>query len=348
MQKIFIKNRENLIFLSLLIVLILILKFAGKIILPFVFAFFIAFVVGRVADKLKSVTGLGKKSGGAIFLVIVYLASMSLIFFAAKYALKELSNFVQRFPEIYTEVIVPKFEQAAGWITEKMENDYKVYIEKYSMQITDKILEISGSAAEWISGKIMNVPYILFSIFVTVLASFFICFDYQNIKNFLSRQVSNNVKRYFKEVVAVIGDTARKMLFCSLTLTGITFVILFISFSLFSIDNSFVLSLSLAVLDALPMIGVGIILVPWAIVSALNANYYFAIGLLCTFFIIITIHNILEPKILGKKIGIHPLLSLVAVYIGMSFGGIITVFILMFTFAVVKYLNENGILKFYK
>ncbi len=78
----------------------------------------------------------------------------------------------------------------------------------------------------------------------------------------------------------------------------------------------------IGVLDALPVLGVGMILIPWAVIWLLRGNYWLALGYLVLFLVADLVRQFLEPKILGKEIGIHPALTLVAVYGGFLLYGV--------------------------
>ena len=82
------------------------------------------------------------------------------------------------------------------------------------------------------------------------------------------------------------------------------------------------MALLIAVADALPVIGPGIVLVPWAITCCVSGNYFQGLGLLALFGIVALVRTIIEPKIIGKQFELHPLTTITAMYAGAQLWGI--------------------------
>jgi predicted PurR-regulated permease PerM len=102
----------------------------------------------------------------------------------------------------------------------------------------------------------------------------------------------------------------------------ITFVIMLTGFLIMRVENALLLASVIALLDVLPLIGVGTVLVPWSVFQLLFGNLYLGIGLALIFVVNEVVRQISEPKIVGKSLGIHPLVSLVLLYVGYSVLGI--------------------------
>ena len=100
----------------------------------------------------------------------------------------------------------------------------------------------------------------------------------------------------------------------------------------------------IAVFDILPILGTGGILLPWAAVLFVMGNKPLAAGILILYVIITVIRNIVEPKIVGKQIGLHPLVTLMAMFLGLKTFGIIGMIVLPVSLAVLINLEKNGII----
>ncbi len=339
------KTKEKIGFLLVFCIVFIGFRFAGKIVLPFVVAFVLALFVRKIADKLKSFTGLSTRAGGFACLVLVYLLCMAALFLAARFLIRELGDFIEILPNIYNEKIQPKLNEIFLKISNISEPNSVFY--ELSKQIFNSLADfaknISAKALQLVANIVLSLPEILFSVFVCVLASFFICFDYQKLKEyFLSRLTPKTVVR-IENIKRIIKNTVLKMLWCTGLLFAVTFAQLFIGLKLFNVKHAFVLSFVIALTDALPMLGVGTVLVPWSAACFAMGNLPLGVGLAALFLIITVVRNILEPKIIGKKMGIHPLVSLAVMYIGICIGGILTAILLLFLIVIMKYLNnENG------
>lgn len=105
-------------------------------------------------------------------------------------------------------------------------------------------------------------------------------------------------------------------------LSLLTFGILAAGFLLIGIPNALLLALAISVLDAFPVLGTGTALIPWALISFLQGNGARAVGLLGTYAVITLLRSGLEPKLVGKQLGLDPLVTLMALYAGYKLWGI--------------------------
>ena len=103
----------------------------------------------------------------------------------------------------------------------------------------------------------------------------------------------------------------------------ITFAQLFAGFLIVGLDNSFVLALVVSFVDILPVLGVGTVLVPWAIILMIGGQTRLAIGLLIIFIVVYVLRQYLEPRIVSAQMEVHPLITLIAMYAGLKLAGIL-------------------------
>ena len=103
---------------------------------------------------------------------------------------------------------------------------------------------------------------------------------------------------------------------------GLTFFELFIGFTVLGVKYSFLAALGVALVDILPIFGVGTVLVPWAILMFLTGDQFLGVGILALWAIISVVRQFAEPKIVGKSLGISPVLTLLATYAGLRLFGV--------------------------
>ncbi|HHU73590.1 MAG TPA: AI-2E family transporter, partial [Clostridiales bacterium] len=100
-------------------------------------------------------------------------------------------------------------------------------------------------------------------------------------------------------------------------------IVMFVGFEILRVDYSFLLALGIAFLDFLPVFGTGAILWPWAVVSMISGNYFMAVGLIVIYLICQILKQVLQPKMVGDSIGISPLATLIFMFIGYKFYGVL-------------------------
>ena len=106
----------------------------------------------------------------------------------------------------------------------------------------------------------------------------------------------------------------------------------------------FVIAILTAIIDIVPVLGTGTVLIPWAVISLLNGNYPMAIGLIVMYACITVIRQIIEPKLVAAQLGIPAFLTIVSMFIGSQIFGVLGIFILPITIVMLKLLNDEGII----
>ena len=192
------------------------------------------------------------------------------------------------------------------------------------------IASIASSLLSGIGGAVAafasKIPQRVFFSVVLLIATVYFSLDLERVDRFLlsllprgaRRVVLRGKERSLRVALRYIRSYALLML--------ITFSVLLAGLLLLRVRYALLVAALIALLDALPVIGVGTVLVPWSLYAFLTANASLGIGLLVLLAVNEILRQFLEPKILGKSLGIHPLLTLFLLYAGYSFFGIAGVF----------------------
>lgn len=187
------------------------------------------------------------------------------------------------------------------------------------------INNLTGSLTNWLSEIATNVvtsaPSMLITFVVTIIATCYISKDYAMIRAFLKKQIParylticGNIKELFSKNLLKVGKGY-------LILMGITFVELSVGLLILRVNLAVPISALIAIVDILPVLGVGTILLPWAALSAISGNIFMAVGLLIIYVIISVVRQILEPKVISTQIGMFPLVTLLSMYVGYKLFG---------------------------
>ena len=166
------------------------------------------------------------------------------------------------------------------------------------------------------------------------LNEFFPC----EITPFLSITAAASIAMLQKATATAFGAYMKAQLLLSL---GVFFIIL-IGFFLMNQSYALLLSFVFAVMDFIPLIGAGTVMVPWAIIALLSGNYGLAIQLMIIWAIIIIFRRIFEPKVVGSQTGLSPLLSLMSIYVGMRISGIMGMILGPIAFQIVFSVGKSG------
>lgn len=192
-----------------------------------------------------------------------------------------------------------------------------------SQMLSDFVSEISSGIPKLLGNIIRGFPALLLFVFVTLIAGFYFCLDLDRIHGGIRSILPSAVTSWLTPMKQKAAETAVRYLRAYVLLLLMTFGELLVGFSILKIDYAFLLAAVIALIDILPVFGVGSVLIPWAAVLLVTGNYYRGIGLLIVYACIATVRQIAEPKIVGGSIGLHPLVTLFSMYTGFRFFGVL-------------------------
>ncbi len=206
--------------------------------------------------------------------------------------------------------------------------------------VSDMIKNTLVSAASRLpalAAKVVSaIPQIFVFFAVTVLSAVYFCMDYEKITGFLKERLSANRFAALGRVLSVFGETAVRFARSYLLLFVFVFAALFLGYSLLGEAYAFLFALVTAVVDSLPIFGTGTVLVPLALYHFIIGDVGYGVGACALYLGITVLRQMIEPKILGAGMGIHPLWMLTAMYTGLRLFGIFGMLFAPFCAAVLK------------
>lgn len=186
---------------------------------------------------------------------------------------------------------------------------------------------LADTVSEWVlslAGNLLTaVPEIVLFLLTTLLSAYFFASEREEIRSAvrerLPEQWISRVTAVRRRLRAVLGGYVRAQLHLML----VTFGILLAGLLLLRRPSALLLALLIAVVDALPVFGSGTVLIPWGILSFLRGETALAVGLLLLYASASLTRTFLEPRFLGRQIGLHPLLTLLSLYAGFRLFGVL-------------------------
>ncbi len=210
--------------------------------------------------------------------------------------------------------------------------------------------------ANWINNAgnivvniIVNFPTILIYIIITILSTFFMSCDSKFISDSLEKHLPIKWMKKAEDIINGLFHSLGAYLKAQGILITVTFCELLIGFLLFRVDYAVILAITIAIIDALPILGTGTVLIPWGIVLLIMGDYRLGFCILGLYLFILIVRQTIEPKIVGQQIGIYPLLTLLAMYTGVKFMGLVGVIVGPIVLIILKNVfsgvYERGLLK---
>lgn len=341
---------KTLFVLSIVLLLYLFITRFFVYILPFILAWIIALLVNPLVNFLEKKTRLPRGLFSICLVLLLYAVLTLLIIVGASRLVMELSNILERLPQ-YAVVLRRATED---WIAYG-QNIYINLTPETTEVVRSSIINLINSLASAISGAIgrsMSLlsifPKTLLFIIVTMVSSYMMSKDMYLIRNVFASQVPediiNRIKSVYADLIKALGGFIR----AQLTIMGITFLITITGLYLIGVPYALTMAIVIGVVDALPILGTGAVIIPWAVINIIMKHYSLAAALLVLYGVIVVTRQIIEPKIMGKNIGLHPLATLISLYIGMRIFGIIGILIGPLTLIVIKALQKTSIIPNWK
>lgn len=337
----------NTVFYSIIIALVLIVsKYLLPILLPFVISFIMASVLAIPARKLSGNDSKARRYC-AIIVGIVFFALLFLgIALLGVKMFDWFLGFLEFVPRIYQEEILPLLYELYGIITTQISFADVGIAEKLNSvfqnligTIGNFISSFSVNAIKVLTSGIAGIPGLIIKLILMIISCFFFLMDYDKVINFFNsllpkKKAVETVKWYVKNTLLVY-IRSYTLLFL------LTYVELSVGFQIIGIPYAPIIGLMVAVFDILPILGTGGILLPWVAVLLIIKQIPMGIGMFLLYLVITVIRNILEPKLVGKQIGLHPLATLVSLYVGLKVVGIWGMLIFPTTLAVLNNMRKE-------
>lgn len=210
--------------------------------------------------------------------------------------------------------------------------------------LRDSVLHLSGGVLAALGTGLAALPSILMKVLITLIAAVFMAMDFPQIKKFLRRLFPEEARPFLAEAERFFGRTAPRCTGAYLLLFCLTFCELAAGFWLLHIPQSLSAALLIALLDILPVLGTGTVLLPWAALAFWQRQGSLGMGLLLLYGVITLIRQFLEPRLLGKQIQVHPVLTFLGMLVGLRFFGILGVFLLPMGLAFLRQLHICGLI----
>lgn len=371
----------NIVYYAVIILIaFLAVRYALGVCLPIVAAFFIATLLQRPKNFLTKKTFLKKGSASVVSLFGLLFIMSALVALIGVRAVEEIKGFIeyvtmqiQNFDVFLTNIenAVMSFvgnlpEFLSETLTESLSTIFtqiREYLAGQSTELADSITGSIGNSFSfsWITTPLSGVistakqiPSILIAVVVTLVASCFMASDYEEIKGFIKRQFPREKRKDLSRAKALLKSTLTKMAKAYALIMTVTFTEMFLGLTvlkllgIYSSNFAVIICLVTAVVDIIPVLGTGTILIPWALYNLIVGNYTLAIGLAVIYAVITVIRQIVEPKLVAGQLGLSPVVTISALYLGLKIFGVLGIIILPILVTMLKVLNDEGVIHIWK
>ena len=318
----------------LIVVAILLLVYAVppllSLLAPFVLALIVAWLLNPTVRWLQRKLSVSRKILSMILIILIFCIIGGLLYGVGHMVVSQTRSLFENWSSVMdallgmVDSVVAALNRLGDFVPAGVLTTGEGLAESLSnwlrgLDISGWLTSLAGRAPSLVSG----VSSFAISTVVFIMASYFITSDYPRLRFLLTDRVPADTRTFCGTVKRIFMEAFGGYLKSQLLLSLGVFVILAVGFLIIRQPYGLLLAAVFAVLDFIPIIGAGTVMIPWAVVDLIIGNYVGGIQLLVIWGIIALFRRMGEPKILGDQTGLSPILSLLGIYVGMKVGGVL-------------------------
>lgn len=309
-------------FLGTLLLVYILFRFATYF-MPFLVAGIIAVLIEPAIKVCMNKLKMSRRVSSVIVVALTIVAIVLIIIFGGMAIIKEIMKLSENVRPAIVELT-----QSIDQLSVKLEEMYpdipQNIVDAMESSVIDFVKNFGNLVTDTASKAVkflLSVPTIIINTVITILALIFFTKDRIYVIDMMEHHMPKSwIQKLIevgKEVFSTIGGYIR--VYAKILL--ITFTELYIAFNImnaigFEIPYPLLLAMLVSIVDILPILGVGTVLIPWAVIMFILGQWGFALALLITYGFIFVFRQFIEPKLVSKQFGIHPLITLFAMYAG--------------------------------
>lgn len=324
--------------------------------MPFLIAFVISLIIEPAIKFLMNKAKLTRRTSSIFIFILVFGIIAGLLVWGIITLITESTELLQTlnyyFDTAYKQIenIISNFE----FDKIKIPNEIMTIIQNSTSEILNYLANWTKNFLTNVINIVTSIPTIAIYFVITILALYFICIDkiyiLDQMEHHFPKKWSKKMLIHIKEIATTLGAYLKAQAILIL----ISFVISVVGLYIYkimglNIEFPLLVALGISFVDALPILGSGTVMIPWGVVVALNGDIKLAIAIVGLWILMSIVRQFVEPRIVSNQIGIHPIFTLIAMYTGFKFMGIIGLIIgpiiLIILKNVFSSLIDKGILK---
>lgn len=316
---------DFIIFLIPLSLLFFAVPYIFSLVLPFIIGF-ILFLAANPLNKFLKKYPVPKGLCALLSLVIISAILFLILRLVFSGLINELSSLTRGADRLYSSAM-PRISASFSSVSQKVflpdgiRTGLGKILSSFWEMLSTELVSVLGNITTNVINALKNIPSLVISVFASVFTSFFLLKDsdviFRTIQNFFGEKFVGNVSKIKTSVLKITFSYLKALLI----IESIIFCVLLVGFLILKVKYAVLLALITAIIDAVPIFGTGTILIPMSVFHFLSGDSVLGWGLLALYGAALLTRQLCEPKIVGTKLGIHPLATVFSLYIGMKLFG---------------------------
>lgn len=315
--------------LIIVLAVIFLLPRALMFFLPFVVGWIIAMMASPLVRFFEEKIRLKRKIGSAFVIIAVIGVLVLLIYFFCSWLFDQVRGLMAALPDMWAgmEADINRMGESLGALLKQVPGKTQSPLSSLTDTVGDYLGELFGKIGtptiEAAGNLAMQLPSLLISVIMALLSAYFFVAEHQQIRDWFHRHTPATVQLYYEMIRQSLVRSVGGYLKAQLKIEVWMYLLLVVGLGIIGVNYYALIALLIAVMDFLPFLGTGTILIPWAVIKAFAGEYQVAVGLLIMWCVGQLARQLIQPKIVGDSIGVPPLPTLLLLYVGYRVGGVI-------------------------
>lgn len=294
--------------------------------LPFVLGLIVAWLLNPLVRWLQRKLSISRKIISLVLIILIFCLIGGALFGLIWAAVREVISLFENWTSV-TNSLLGALDNFGEWLSGLQRFGITISLDGLLSSLAGWIqgLDVSGWLAT-LAGKapdlVSSVTGFILAVVVFIMASYFITGDYPRLRFLITDRVPADGREFCGKVKKIFMEAFGGYIRSQLILTLGVFAILAVGFTIIQQPYGLVLAVVFSVMDFIPIIGSGTVMVPWMVIDLIIGNYMHALEFAIIWGLIVLFRRVAEPKILGDQTGLSPILSLIGIYVGMRVAGV--------------------------
>ncbi|MEY8356043.1 sporulation integral membrane protein YtvI [Lachnospiraceae bacterium 54-53] len=296
--------------------------------LPFVIGWGISVIANPLVRFLEKRLKIVRKHSSMLIVVAVLALIIGVLYLLISKLVSEAAGFAGDIPRYYesawveVQKILLRLEGLLQFLPlgiQQSVSQFFTHMGEYLNVVVQKI----ASPTFIVAGNVVkSIPAALVYTIVTIFSSYLFIVDRDKIMEVLHRYVPEGGTKYYRYFKKDVKHLVGGYFLAQFKIMFIIAAVLAAGFLVLGVDYALLLALIIAILDFLPILGTGTVLIPWALIRLVSGQYPFAFGLFIMYILTLVLRQVIQPKIVGDTMGLDPLMTLFFLYLGFKISGI--------------------------
>lgn len=335
-----------------LVILLLVIFLLPKVLVffaPFLTGYVIALIASPIVRFFEEKLKIRRKAGSAFVIVAVIALVILVVYVVGAKLVEQIIGLTASLPDMWNsaEADLAQIGKRLDILLNKLPADMQEAIRgigtKMDSFFADLVGKISTPTITAVGSFAKQLPNMIIGLIMCLLSAYFFVADKEYLIYFCKKYTPYSIQKRWSLMCRSLKRAVGGYFKAQFKIEIFVYFMLVIGLSVLGIDYALLIAIGIAFLDFLPFFGTGTVMVPWAIIKFLSADYKMTIGLLIIWGLGQLLRQIIQPKIVGDSVGVPAIPTLFLLYIGYKVAGVVGMIVAVPVGIIIQNMNEEGL-----